>query len=434
MNPTLTLADILIVDDVPDNLRILSQLLLEHGYRARKATNGYFALNSAQLKPPDLILLDVMMPELDGYEVCRLLKADQRTHQIPVIFITARNDLEGKVAGFKAGGVDYITKPFELEEVLVRVETQLKLSRLQNELQHQRDQLAQKNQQLEQEVSDRIAAQTALQTLNDELEIKVKERTQELNHRNQELSELKKQLEKALEQQQALNEMKSRLITTISHEFRTPLTVIMTSHELIKHKVERQKTQGIERHFNRVNDSVKRIEQILNSAIILAQFDSNLLHFEQQPINLKLWLTNIINESFPPTPDFNSLHVVTHGNPPEHFICDPNFLKEIIVNLINNAVRYSPNGGDILIELTTDPMQVVFRIQDHGIGIPEDELEQVFEPFYRANNADSISGTPGAGFGLTVVQRLVELHQGKVTLESILNQGTTVTVTLPIKN
>ena len=128
------LGNILIVDDTPHNLRLLSQMLSEHGYQVRAALNGPRALAAVQATPPDLILLDIMMPEMDGYEVCNRLKADEHTRDIPVLFISALNETEDKVKGFVAGALDYITKPFQLEEVLARVETHLRLSRLQIEV------------------------------------------------------------------------------------------------------------------------------------------------------------------------------------------------------------------------------------------------------------------------------------------------------------
>ena len=131
------MGNILIVDDTPHNLRLLSQMLSEHGYQVRAALNGPRALAAVQATPPDLILLDIMMPEMDGYEVCNRLKADERTRDIPVLFISALNETEDKVKGFVAGALDYITKPFQLEEVLARVETHLKLSRLQREVRAQ---------------------------------------------------------------------------------------------------------------------------------------------------------------------------------------------------------------------------------------------------------------------------------------------------------
>jgi two-component system sensor histidine kinase/response regulator len=130
-------ASILIVDDTPANLRLLTQMLTERGYYTRPVLNGVQALAAAQIMPPDLILLDIRMPEMDGYEVCRQLKADVRTSAIPVLFISALSDTEDKLRAFTAGGLDYITKPFQLEEVLARVETQLTVRRLQMHLQQE---------------------------------------------------------------------------------------------------------------------------------------------------------------------------------------------------------------------------------------------------------------------------------------------------------
>ena len=133
---TNTLEDILIVDDNPVNLRLLSQMLSEQGYQVRAVTNGPRALESAQTVPPDLILLDIKMPEMNGYEACLRLKADERTYDIPIIFISALGETEDKVQAFAVGGVDYITKPFQFEEVVARVETHLSLRHLQKHLEN----------------------------------------------------------------------------------------------------------------------------------------------------------------------------------------------------------------------------------------------------------------------------------------------------------
>jgi adenylate cyclase len=127
--------DILIVDDMPDNLRLLSTMLTSYGYHVRKAINGHLALQGAQISPPDLILLDINMPQMNGYEVCEQLKLSEKTKDIPVIFISALDDVLEKVKAFQVGGVDYITKPFQVEEVLARVQNQLSLRSLQSKLQ-----------------------------------------------------------------------------------------------------------------------------------------------------------------------------------------------------------------------------------------------------------------------------------------------------------
>ncbi len=155
--------NILIVDDTPNNLRLLSTMLAEQGYKVRSVINGKMALTAAQAAPPDLILLDINMPQMNGYELCQKLKSIEKTCEIPVIFISALDEVLDKVKAFSVGGVDYITKPFQLEEVLVRVQNQLALRRLSKRLQEQ-------NALLQQEIHERKVVQAALEKANQELE------------------------------------------------------------------------------------------------------------------------------------------------------------------------------------------------------------------------------------------------------------------------
>ncbi|MEG3894255.1 MULTISPECIES: adenylate/guanylate cyclase domain-containing protein [unclassified Microcoleus] len=157
--------DILIVDDMPDNLRLLSTMLASHGYLVRKAINGQLALQGAQISPPDLILLDINMPKMNGYEVCEKLKLSENTKDIPVIFISALDDVLEKVKAFQVGGVDYITKPFQVEEVLARVENQLSLRSLQSKLQQQARELHDRNSRLQEEIAERQRAEESIRFL-----------------------------------------------------------------------------------------------------------------------------------------------------------------------------------------------------------------------------------------------------------------------------
>jgi len=165
------LSDVLVVDDTPANLRLLSAMLEEEGYRVRPAPNGKLALTSAKKDPPDVILLDIMMPGMDGYEVCRRLKEDEDLRDIPVLFISALTETFDKVKAFGMGGVDYIAKPFEEEEVLARVETHLKISRLSRELVRKNADLTSANEQLRQEILRREQAEDALQRADEHLSI-----------------------------------------------------------------------------------------------------------------------------------------------------------------------------------------------------------------------------------------------------------------------
>lgn len=162
--------NILIVDDHPDNLRILSSMLISRGYYVRKALNGQMALMACQTAPPDLILLDINMPDMNGYEVCEALKSNEKTHEIPVIFISVLDSVWDKVRAFQVGGSDYITKPFQLEEVAVRVANQLMIQNLQKTLYEKNQLLQQQNQLLINEVEKRKEAEKALQTANERLQ------------------------------------------------------------------------------------------------------------------------------------------------------------------------------------------------------------------------------------------------------------------------
>ncbi len=157
--------DILIVDDMPDNLRLLSTMLTCYGYHVRKAINGQLALQGAEISPPDLILLDINMPKMNGYQVCEKLKLSEKTKDIPVIFISALDDVREKVKAFEVGGVDYITKPFQIEEVLARVQNQLSLRLLQSQLQLQARELHDRNSRLQQEIAERQRAEESIRFL-----------------------------------------------------------------------------------------------------------------------------------------------------------------------------------------------------------------------------------------------------------------------------
>ena len=184
----LNIDNILIVDDTPDNLRLLSKTLIQEGYRVRCAVNGTMALLTIKAQLPDLILLDINMPEMDGFEICKILKKSPSTKDIPIIFVSAVDEIFDKVKAFELGAVDYISKPFQISEVLSRVSSQLKL-------QHLRKQLIQKNRLLEIEINNRIAAEREIRQLNVELEQRVVKRTHQLRTEIKERQEIQQKLE-----------------------------------------------------------------------------------------------------------------------------------------------------------------------------------------------------------------------------------------------
>ena len=202
-----TQASIMVVDDAPENLQMLELILKQEGYSVRPASDGSFALQSVQSALPDLILLDIMMPDIDGYEVCRRLKADERTRHIPVIFLSAMREQSHKVKAFQVGGIDYVTKPFQTEEVLARVKTHLSLQRMKEQLEKQNADLLESNAQLGREIAERRRAEDELQLSHDELEDRVARRTAQLAEANSALRESEGAAREFQEKLKALHEI-----------------------------------------------------------------------------------------------------------------------------------------------------------------------------------------------------------------------------------
>jgi putative two-component system response regulator len=180
---------ILVVDDETESLRVLAGILQLEGYTVRPANSGELALASIAAQPPDLILLDIRMPGLDGFEVCRRLKAEEATMNIPVIFQSAAADLSDRLAGLRLGAVDYISKPFQMEELVARVSTHVELAHLRG---HLEELVKERTAQLELEIAERKLVEDELCTLNEELEERVQRRTRELERRNHELEQMNK--------------------------------------------------------------------------------------------------------------------------------------------------------------------------------------------------------------------------------------------------
>lgn len=420
-----TSGNILIIDDTPDNLRFLSELLTEAGYTVRKVINGELGIESALLEPPDLILLDIRMPGMNGYQVCDRLKASDRTRLIPVIFLSGLEEEAEKVMAFRAGGVDYILKPFQVVEVLARIETHLENSRLQRQLQE-------KNAQLNQEIEYRTSAESALQILNQGLEARIQERTAELQRENQELLSLQTELQKALEQEQRLNQFKTQWIQTITQKFRIPIVTTKSAIELIKQK-QQNSTHELDPYLQRIETNLRSMSESLEDVIFLIDAEKQELSFKPTEIDLTEFCRSLTTQWKLPSNSEHKLLFIHFGKAPETVLVDSNLLHQICTQLLSNAVRFSPSGGSILFELIYESEQILIRIRDEGIGIPIDDQERIFERFYRAKNADLIVEN-SAGLGLAIARQAASLHGGTISVSSEVNRGSTFTVSLPIQS
>lgn len=381
MNNNLKKHTVLMVDDNPTNLNVLLDALKHHGFKLLAAKSGEEAIQRALFAKPDLILLDVLMPGIDGFETCQKLKENPETAEIPVIFMTALADTVDKVKGFSLGAVDYITKPFQHEEVLSRVNAHL-----------------------------------TIQDLKRNLELK-----------NAEMEEKNRLLDEALHHEKELNRLKTGLVGMASHELRRPLTVIsLYSRSLFpkENGVSPDQHEG----YSKIQKSIKQMTQLLDDILLATQSEMGKLTFEPEVVNLGELCHKIVQESELIDDAAHQLHYSVTNNA-ENALVDPRMIQRIISNLLSNAVKYSPHGSNIWFDLASKDGKATFIIRDEGIGISPEDQQRLFENFQRGSN---VGKTPGTGLGLSIVKQCVELHNGTLKFSSELGKGTTFEVTLPI--
>ncbi len=356
---------VLVVDDTASNLGLVVDFLEGNDLRVSIARDGEEALRRADLVHPDLILLDVMMPGLDGFEVCRRLKDNPRTRAVPVIFMTSLSQTEDKTAGFHVGAVDYVTKPLQMEELLARVKTHLKLGRLQKTLKEQ-------NARLQEEVRSREAAQDALIEM--------------------------------------INSVRNTS-NAIAHDLRTPLTEFRFRMEAmildLKAKVD---GETLERLDGALSD-IDRVIGIFNALLRLAEIDAGVRRSGFVDSDLAHIAAEAV-EFYQPLAELRGLDLTLSGPESLPGLVDPLLLAQAIGNLIDNALKFART--QVHVHLGDAGGLIEVAVADDGPGVADAEKVRVTERFYRG---DASRGTPGVGLGLALVRGGATLHRGTLTLE-----------------
>ncbi len=368
---------IFIIDDIMENVKIIGSILLENGYDISMANNGHMALNMIDKISPDLILLDIMMPDINGFEVCKRFKSIEKTKNIPVIFLTARSDSDDIIKGFKLGGVDYITKPFNAEELVVRVKTHidLKLSK------------------------DLIIEQ------NDKLK--------------------------------KLNEEKNVFLGIAAHDLKNPLTGMMVSNDALIKFIEKLSKEEILDFADSIKSSGRRMLKIINNLLDINSFEEGKIKLNLKKIDLNKVIGKVIREHEHRTAH-KKINVHFESGVEWPVFADEDKAEQIFDNLFSNAVKFSPFEKNITINAKNNHANEKGRkflrleIKDEGPGFTEEDKKKLFMKFTR------LSATPtdkegSTGLGLSIVKRLVDEMNGNIACESEYGNGAVFIVDLPLE-
>ncbi|MDZ7962985.1 MAG: response regulator [Aulosira sp. DedQUE10] len=449
---------ILIVDDTPTNLEMLSEALADAGFDVAVATTGEIAIKQVEYAPPKLILLDVMMPEIDGFETCYRLKANPKTKHIPIIFMTALADTVDKVKGLSLGAVDYITKPFQQAEALARIQIHLQLQNISAEMEKQ-------NARLQQEIEERVAAELALQKLTQDLEHRVEERTKELS---QALQDLQKTQVKLIQSEKLAT--LGQLVAGVAHEINNPVNFIHGNLEYASSYIQdlleliklyqtqypnptpeiANKSNEIELEFLRLDlpkivssmaVGTQRIQEIVKSFRNFSRHDEA----EVKTVDIHDGLNStlmIIDHRLKEKAGCPAIQVIKeYGNLPR-VECFAGKMNQVFLNVLSNAIdaleEFMENEHCFrctrspMIRIQTEVLEgdrIAIRIADNGLGIAEAVQKRLFDPFFTTKPAGK-----GTGLGMSISHQIVvEKHGGSLYCISSPGKGAEFVIEIPIQ-
>ncbi len=367
---------VLIVDDNPKIMAIAKAHLKKEYLEVSCVEDGKSALESVRQEKPDLIILDVDMPDMSGFEVCKVLMDDDDLCMIPVIFLTAADDNTSRIRGLDLGAVDYVTKPFDAFELRARVRAALRTKQLQDQL----------------------------ETMNHELEERVEQRTAKIEH---------------------LLQQKDAFVNQLSHDLKTPLTPLVALLPMVESRTDDPESK---RMLALVMDNVEYMKNLTEMTLQLAQLNSSSVKLKPERFDIVNEIKNTI-ESLSSLFEEKGIKTVDNTTLPIDVEADRMLIKELLSNIISNAIKYTNGEGIVAFDISMVGGKVKVSIMDNGIGMTEEQLKHVFEEFFKVD--ESRNDRASTGLGLAICQRIIEKHGGTIWAESLgSGQGTTVHFTL----
>ncbi len=361
-------SSILVVDDTPANLEVLTQMLKERGHRPRPVPSGALALRAAEYEAPDLILMDINMPEMDGFETCKRFKGSEDLHDIPVLFISARSESFDKIQAFDAGGVDYITKPFDIDEVSARIDTHLEIRALQ------------------------------------------------------------KQLEDQYESLKELESMRDSLVHMIVHDMRSPLSVIKMALTMLEMNGDSPLDEEGRKDLAAALQCSDKLVAMVNNLLDVSRMEAGMITLNVEPLQLDEVIAEVARK-IEPLLQGRELVIETDPLLPTSY-GDRNMLERVLDNLVSNAVKFTEASDRVSIGATYADGDITVSVSDEGLGIPEGEFEHIFDKFRQAGN--NTSNKPSSGLGLAFCKLAIEAHGGVIWVESEVGKGSRFLFRIPV--
>ncbi len=367
---------ILIVDDTPQNLISLKNVLEKHHFEVDTASSGEEALKKVLKNSYVLIILDVQMPEMDGFEVAEVISGYSKAKETAIIFLSAANtEFKFIAKGYSAGGLDYITKPVDINILLLKIKTFYRIY-----------------------------------------------------EQNRALNDIQQNLLEEIEFRKAAERKKDEFISIASHELKTPLTSVKGYLQLLERGVKKGDMTLITSHLCKAQLQLEKLNGLIADLLDISKIDSGKLKFNKGYFNVNQLIDNIIEIMEESNPTFK---IIKEGFIDEQIFADEMRIEQVVVNFLTNAIKYSPGTEEVRVRLSTKGGMLSVAVKDFGIGMEIEQAKLVFEKFYRVE--ETSQRFQGLGIGLYISSEIIKRHGGFTTVDSVYGEGSEFSFTIPIE-